>query len=74
MAPEPSAANRRARIIGLTPDGLSRVGTEMPLWQGAQTRFEESFGEAERPGCPPGCARRSKRLPDRFHVLGRVET
>ncbi|MGI5133578.1 MULTISPECIES: hypothetical protein [unclassified Streptomyces] len=50
MAIEPSAANRRARIIGLTPDGLSRMEAATPLWQGTQTRFEESFAEAGRPG------------------------
>jgi DNA-binding MarR family transcriptional regulator len=44
---EPSAADRRARIVTLTPDGLSRVKEALPLWQAVQARFEESFGGTE---------------------------
>jgi DNA-binding MarR family transcriptional regulator len=41
---EPSAADRRARIVTITPDGLSRMKAALPLWQDVQARFEESFG------------------------------
>ncbi|MET8518106.1 MarR family winged helix-turn-helix transcriptional regulator [Streptomyces sp. NPDC005077] len=41
---EPSAADRRARIVTLTPDGLSRMKAALPLWKAVQARFEESFG------------------------------
>ncbi|MEU6345707.1 MarR family winged helix-turn-helix transcriptional regulator [Streptomyces sp. NPDC046977] len=44
---EPSPADRRARIVTLTPDGLSRVKAALPLWREVQTRFEESFGGTE---------------------------
>lgn len=44
---EPSAADRRARIVALTPDGLARVDAALPLWRAAQTRFEEKFGADE---------------------------
>ncbi|MET8538715.1 MarR family winged helix-turn-helix transcriptional regulator [Streptomyces sp. NPDC005065] len=41
---EPSAVDRRARVVTLTPDGLSRVEAALPLWRAVQDRFEESFG------------------------------
>jgi DNA-binding MarR family transcriptional regulator len=44
---EPSAADRRARIVTITPDGLSRMKAALPLWQAVQARFEESFGADE---------------------------
>ncbi|MFF3561349.1 MarR family winged helix-turn-helix transcriptional regulator [Streptomyces sp. NPDC002574] len=44
---EPSPADRRARIVALTPDGLSRMKAALPLWRAVQTRFEESFGDTE---------------------------
>ena len=44
---EPSATDRRARIITITPDGLSRFGAARPLWEAAQVRFEERFGADE---------------------------
>jgi DNA-binding MarR family transcriptional regulator len=44
---EPSAADRRARIVTLTPDGLSRMKAALPLWRAVQTRFEETFGVDE---------------------------
>lgn len=44
---EPSAADRRARIVTITPDGLSRMKAALPLWQEVQARFEESFGTDE---------------------------
>ncbi|MFF2999788.1 hypothetical protein ACFVTC_35370 [Streptomyces sp. NPDC057950] len=48
---EPAAADRRARIAAITPDGLSRLKAALPLWKAVQARFEESFGtdEAARP-------------------------
>ncbi|MFF3877722.1 MarR family winged helix-turn-helix transcriptional regulator [Streptomyces sp. NPDC001978] len=44
---EPSAADRRARIVTLTPDGLSRMKAALPLWRDMQARFEERFGADE---------------------------
>lgn len=44
---EPSAADRRARVVTLTPAGLAKVRAGMPLWQQVQDRFEERFGTAE---------------------------
>ncbi|WP_155375784.1 MarR family winged helix-turn-helix transcriptional regulator [Catellatospora vulcania] len=44
---EPSAADRRARIVALAPDGLSRMKTALPLWREMQARFEERFGQGE---------------------------
>ncbi|WP_030922453.1 MarR family winged helix-turn-helix transcriptional regulator [Streptomyces sp. NBC_01527] len=41
---ETSAADRRARIVTLTADGLSRMKAALPLWKAVQARFEESFG------------------------------
>ncbi|WP_393072858.1 MarR family winged helix-turn-helix transcriptional regulator [Streptomyces sp. LN704] len=44
---EPSAADRRARIAAITPDGLARLKAALPLWKDVQARFEESFGTDE---------------------------
>ncbi|MGK5442934.1 MarR family winged helix-turn-helix transcriptional regulator [Micromonospora sp. URMC 105] len=44
---EPSAADRRARIIAITPDGLARIEAALPLWRATQARFEEKFGADE---------------------------
>lgn len=44
---EPSAVDRRARIVTLTPEGLSRVQEALPLWRAVQARFEETFGDAD---------------------------
>ncbi|MEU1199215.1 MarR family winged helix-turn-helix transcriptional regulator [Streptomyces sp. NPDC005813] len=44
---ETSAADRRARIAAITPDGLDRMKTALPLWRAVQNRFEESFGKDE---------------------------
>ena len=44
---EPSAADRRARIVTITPDGLARMDAALPRWQAAQARFEERFGADE---------------------------
>ncbi|MFD8999387.1 MarR family winged helix-turn-helix transcriptional regulator [Streptomyces sp. NPDC059582] len=41
---EPSAADRRARIVTMTPDGHARLKAALPLWSVVQTRFEESYG------------------------------
>lgn len=41
---EPSAADRRARIITITPDGRSRFQAALPLWYAVQAQFEEKFG------------------------------
>ncbi|MFD7406313.1 MarR family winged helix-turn-helix transcriptional regulator [Streptomyces sp. NPDC059866] len=44
---EPSAADRRARIVTVTPDGLSRLKAALPLWKAVQAQFEEEFGADE---------------------------
>ncbi|MEU1596678.1 MarR family winged helix-turn-helix transcriptional regulator [Streptomyces sp. NPDC005708] len=44
---EPSAADRRARIVTITPDGVSRMKAALPLWRAVQARFEESFGAGD---------------------------
>ncbi|MFJ3231038.1 MarR family winged helix-turn-helix transcriptional regulator [Streptomyces sp. NPDC086787] len=44
---EPSRADRRARIVTLTPEGLARMRAALPLWQAVQRRFEENFGTDE---------------------------
>ncbi|MET8330786.1 MarR family winged helix-turn-helix transcriptional regulator [Streptomyces sp. NPDC005181] len=44
---EPSAADRRARIAAITPDGLSRLKAALPLWYAVQAQFEENFGADE---------------------------
>ncbi|MFC9910874.1 MarR family winged helix-turn-helix transcriptional regulator [Streptomyces sp. NPDC059862] len=44
---EPSAADRRARIVAITPDGLSRLKAALPLWKAVQDQFEEKFGADE---------------------------
>ncbi|MEU1540931.1 MarR family winged helix-turn-helix transcriptional regulator [Actinacidiphila glaucinigra] len=41
---ETSAADRRARIVTITPEGLARMESALPLWDDVQTRFEERFG------------------------------
>jgi DNA-binding MarR family transcriptional regulator len=44
---EPSAADRRARIVTITPDGRSRMNAALPLWKAVQAQFEESFGAGD---------------------------
>ncbi|MFD8006238.1 MarR family winged helix-turn-helix transcriptional regulator [Streptomyces mirabilis] len=44
---EPSAADRRARIVAITSDGVLRMKAALPLWRDMQTRFEEHFGADE---------------------------
>ncbi|WP_431969267.1 MarR family winged helix-turn-helix transcriptional regulator [Actinacidiphila sp. bgisy160] len=41
---ETSKADRRARIVTITPEGLARMKAALPLWNEVQTRFEERFG------------------------------
>jgi len=47
VAIEPSATDRRARIVTLTADGRARFTDALPLWRAAQSRFEESFGSGK---------------------------
>ncbi|KOG73325.1 MarR family winged helix-turn-helix transcriptional regulator [Streptomyces flaveolus] len=42
---EPSPTDRRARIVTLTQDGLTRMKAALPYWRAVQSRFEESFGQ-----------------------------
>ncbi|MFF1899072.1 MarR family winged helix-turn-helix transcriptional regulator [Streptomyces sp. NPDC058206] len=44
---ESSAVDRRARIVTLMPEGLSRFQEALPLWRAVQARFEETFGDAD---------------------------
>lgn len=44
---ESSAADRRARVVTITEDGLSRLKTATPLWRDVQSQFEERFGAQE---------------------------
>jgi DNA-binding MarR family transcriptional regulator len=44
---EPSAADRRARIVTITPEGLARMKAALPLWHDVQAEFEQSFGADE---------------------------
>lgn len=41
---ETSATDRRARSVAITPDGLARFKSALPLWEGVQAEFEEKFG------------------------------
>ncbi|WP_266696122.1 MarR family winged helix-turn-helix transcriptional regulator [Streptomyces sp. NBC_01571] len=41
---EPSATDRRARIVTITPDGVARMKAALPLWESAQAEFEKKFG------------------------------
>ncbi|MET8809944.1 MarR family winged helix-turn-helix transcriptional regulator [Streptomyces sp. NPDC004546] len=41
---ESSPTDRRARIVAITPEGLSRMSEALPLWKDVQARFEEAFG------------------------------
>ncbi|MFI5555478.1 MarR family winged helix-turn-helix transcriptional regulator [Streptomyces sp. NPDC051738] len=41
---EPSATDRRARMVTITPDGLARLQAALPYWRTAQAQFEDSFG------------------------------
>jgi DNA-binding MarR family transcriptional regulator len=44
---EASAADRRARVVAITPEGLERVKAALPLWRKVQAKFEASFGSDE---------------------------
>ncbi|MDX3214005.1 MarR family winged helix-turn-helix transcriptional regulator [Streptomyces sp. ME02-6991-2B] len=39
-----SAADRRARIAAITPEGVTRMKAALPLWEGVQIQFEDTFG------------------------------
>lgn len=40
----PDEADRRARRVRLTPEGEAKLRETLPLWRGAQDRFEATFG------------------------------
>ncbi|MEV7324015.1 MarR family winged helix-turn-helix transcriptional regulator [Streptomyces sp. NPDC093970] len=44
---EPSATDRRARIVSITPDGVSRMKAALPLWREVQAQFEDRFGSED---------------------------
>ncbi|AWW36017.1 MarR family transcriptional regulator [Streptomyces sp. AS58] len=44
---ERSEADRRARIVTITPEGRARMRAATPLWKAVQERFEDSFGAEE---------------------------
>jgi DNA-binding MarR family transcriptional regulator len=41
---ETAAADRRARSVMITPEGLARMKAALPHWEGVQAEFEEKFG------------------------------
>ncbi|WP_329536702.1 MarR family winged helix-turn-helix transcriptional regulator (plasmid) [Streptomyces sp. NBC_01450] len=41
---ETAAADRRARSVTITPEGLARMKAALPHWEGVQAEFEEKFG------------------------------
>ncbi|WP_328884842.1 MarR family winged helix-turn-helix transcriptional regulator [Streptomyces sp. NBC_00316] len=41
---ETAAADRRARSVMITPEGLARMKAALPYWEGVQAEFEEKFG------------------------------
>ena len=41
---ETAAADRRARSVMITPEGLARMKAALPRWEGVQAEFEEKFG------------------------------
>ncbi|MFE0450931.1 MarR family winged helix-turn-helix transcriptional regulator [Streptomyces sp. NPDC058914] len=41
---EPSATDRRARIVAITPEGVARMKAALPHWRAAQAQFEDNFG------------------------------
>lgn len=45
-----SPADRRQRVISLTPAGAALMQRAKPLWAKAEARFEETLGEAEALG------------------------
>jgi DNA-binding MarR family transcriptional regulator len=42
-----SKADRRARSVEITQEGLARLEKAVPLWKSVQRRFEKAFGPAE---------------------------
>ncbi|WP_327111279.1 MarR family winged helix-turn-helix transcriptional regulator [Streptomyces sp. NBC_01341] len=44
---EPSAADRRVRVVMITAEGRARMRAALPLWNDVQARFEKSFGVGE---------------------------
>jgi len=43
----PAENDRRARVVQITAQGRDRLEQALPLWQAAQTRFEDNFGSTE---------------------------
>ncbi|MEU3246194.1 MULTISPECIES: MarR family winged helix-turn-helix transcriptional regulator [unclassified Streptomyces] len=41
---ETAAADRRARSVMITPEGLARMKAALPHWEGVQAEFEGKFG------------------------------
>ncbi|TXS54783.1 MarR family transcriptional regulator [Streptomyces sp. me109] len=41
---ETAAADRRARNVMITPEGLARMKAALPHWEGVQAEFEGKFG------------------------------
>lgn len=46
VASGPSEADRRERVIRLTPAGKAKLKAVLPLWRKAQQTFEDNFGSA----------------------------
>jgi DNA-binding MarR family transcriptional regulator len=47
IALDESREDRRRRLVVLTPQGKAKFRAGKPLWQTAQNRFAEVFGDAE---------------------------
>ncbi|MEU8222465.1 MarR family transcriptional regulator [Kribbella sp. NPDC048915] len=44
---QPSAQDRRARMVEITKTGLKTLDRAVPLWQSAQDQFEAAYGVEE---------------------------
>jgi DNA-binding MarR family transcriptional regulator len=47
VAWEPSDADRRRKLVGLTEEGRAKYARARPLWRAAQEHFERTVGTAE---------------------------
>ncbi|MEU1536111.1 MarR family winged helix-turn-helix transcriptional regulator [Streptomyces fagopyri] len=47
VAIESSTADRRARNVTITPEGVARMKAALPLWESAQSEFETKFGSED---------------------------
>jgi hypothetical protein len=45
-----SETDRRQRVVALTVEGLTLLRSAKKLWEAAESRFEEAFGQANAVG------------------------